>query len=49
MTQHLVVAIKGIGLEVNVDKTKYMLMSRGENEDRRYRVKNDNNTFERAG
>jgi len=43
----LVVASKGIGLEVNADKTEYMVMSRDQNAGRSHSVKTDNSTFER--
>jgi hypothetical protein len=42
-----VVASKEIGLEVNADKTKYMVMSRDHNAERSHNLKNDNNSFER--
>jgi len=38
---------KGIGLDVNVDKTKYMVMSRDQNAGRNHSVRIDNCTFER--
>jgi len=38
----LVVASKEIGLEVNADKTKYMVMSQGQNEERSHSMKTDN-------
>jgi len=44
----LVVATKEIGLEVNADKTKYMVMSRDQNAGRSHRIKNDNSSFERV-
>jgi len=44
----LVVAAKEIGLEVNADKTKYMVMSRDQNAGRTHSVKTDNNSFERV-
>jgi hypothetical protein len=44
----LVVAAKEIGLEVNVDKTKYMVMSRGQNAGRTHSMKTDNGSFERV-
>jgi hypothetical protein len=44
----LVVANKEIGLEVNVDKTKYMVMSRDRNAGRDHSVKIDNNSTERV-
>ena len=44
----LVAATKAIGLEVNADKTKYMIMSRDQNAGRNHSVKIDNNSFERV-
>jgi hypothetical protein len=44
----LVVATKEIGLEVNTDKTKYMVMSRDRNAERGYGVKLDNRSIERV-
>jgi len=44
----LVVAIKEIGLEVNADKTKYMIMSRDQNAGRSHSMKNDNSSIERV-
>jgi len=44
----LVVATKEIGLEVNADKTKYMVMSRDWNAGRGHGVKIDNTSIERA-
>jgi len=44
----LVVAAKEIGLEVNADKTKYMVMSRDRNAGRTHSMKNDNSSFERV-
>ena len=44
----LVVAIKETGLEVNADKTKYMVMSRDQHAGRSHNVKTDNSSFERA-
>ena len=41
----LVVAAKEIGLEVNADKTKYMVMSRDQNAGRTHSIKNDNSSF----
>jgi len=43
----LVVASKKIGLEVNADKTKYMVMSRDQNAGRSDNIKADNKPFER--
>ena len=44
----LVVATKDIGLEVNVDKTKYMIMSRDQNAGQSHSMKIDNSSFERV-
>ena len=44
----LVVATREIGLEVNADKTKYMVMSREQNAGRIHSVRTDNSTFERV-
>jgi hypothetical protein len=44
----LVVATKEIGLEVNTDKTKYMVMSRDRNAGRGHGVKIDSITIERV-
>ena len=44
----LVVATKEIGLEVNADKTKYMVMSRDRNAVRGHSVKIDNSSTERV-
>ena len=38
----LIVASKGIGLEVNADKTKYMGMSWNQNAGQSYNIKTDN-------
>ena len=43
----LVVATEEIGLEVNADKTKYMIMSHDQNAGRSYSMKNDNSSIER--
>ena len=42
----LVVATKEIELEVNADKTKYMIMSRDQNAGRSYSMKIDNSSIE---
>ena len=47
-TEALVVATKEIGLEVNADKTKYMVMSRDRNAGRAHSVKIDNTSIERV-
>ena len=44
---YLVVVRKEIGLEVNAEKTKCMIMSPGQNAGRNYNMKNDNESFER--
>jgi hypothetical protein len=44
----LVVARKETGLEVNADKTKYMVMSRDQNAGRNHNMKVDNRFFERV-
>jgi len=44
----LVVASKETGLEVNPDKTKYMVMSRVQNAGRSHYIKTDNSSFERV-
>jgi hypothetical protein len=44
----LVVATKEIGLEVNTDKTKYMVMSRDRNAGRGHGVKIDYSSIERV-
>jgi hypothetical protein len=42
----LVVASKETGLEVNAEKTKYMVMSRNQNARHNHNIKIDNRTFE---
>ena len=44
----LVIATKEIGLEVNADKTKYMIMSRDQNAGRSHSMKTDNSSIERV-
>ena len=44
----LVVASKEIGLDVNADKTKYMVVSRDQNAGRSHSMKIDNSYFERV-
>ena len=41
----LIVASKEIGLEVNADKTKYMVMPRDQNSGRSHNMKIDNRSF----
>jgi hypothetical protein len=45
-TEALVVASKKSGLEVNADKTKYMVMSRVQNAGQSHSIKNDSSSFE---
>ena len=45
----LVAATREIGLEVNADKTKYMVMSRDQNAGRIHNEKIENSTFEKGG
>jgi len=42
------VASKETGLEVNADKTKYMVMSRDQNAEQSHSMKIDNSSFERV-
>jgi hypothetical protein len=44
----LVVATKEIGLEVNADKSKYMIMSRDQNAGQCHSMKIDNSSIERV-
>ena len=44
----LVVASKETGLDVNADKTKYMVMSRDQNAGQSHSMKTDNSSFERV-
>jgi hypothetical protein len=43
-----VVATKETGLEVNADKTKYMVMSQDQNAGQNHSMKTDNNSTERV-
>jgi hypothetical protein len=45
-TQILIDASKEVGLEVNVEKTKYMLLSRDQNAGQNREIKIGNRTFE---
>ena len=47
-TEALIVASKEIGLEVNADKTKYMVMSQDQNAGQSHSMKLDNCSFERV-
>jgi hypothetical protein len=47
-TETLVVASKEIGLEVNAEKTKYMVMSGNQNAGQNNNIKLDNKSFERV-
>jgi len=44
----LVVATRGIGLEISADKTKYMVMSRDQNAGRNHSLRINNSTFGRV-
>jgi hypothetical protein len=46
-TESFLVDRKEIGLEVNADNTKYMVMSRDQNIGRSHNIKIDNSSFER--
>jgi len=46
--ESLVAATRKIGLEVSADETKYMVMSRDQNEGRIQSVRIDKSTFERV-
>ena len=43
-----IVATKEIGVEVNADKTKYMIMSREQNSERSHSIKTDIGSFKRV-
>jgi hypothetical protein len=45
-TEALVVASKEIGLELNAEKTKYMVISRNQNAGQSHNIKLDNKSFE---
>ena len=47
-TEALVVDDKENALEVNADKTKYMVMSRDQNVGRSHSMKTDNSSFDRV-
>jgi hypothetical protein len=47
-TEDLVIASTEIGLEVNAEKTKYMVMSRNQNAGHNHNIKIDNKSFERV-
>jgi thermostable 8-oxoguanine DNA glycosylase len=47
-TETLVAATKEIGLEVNADKSKYVVMSRDQNARRNHSIKNDNSSIDRV-
>jgi len=47
-TAGLVVASQEIGLEVNAEKTKCMVMSRDQNAEQNHNIKTDNESFERV-
>ena len=47
-TEAVVVDSKEIGLEINADKTKYMVMSRDQNAGRSHSIKTDNSSVEKV-
>jgi len=47
-TDCLVVGSRDTGIEVNADKTKYMVISRDQNAGRSHNMKTDNSSFERV-
>jgi hypothetical protein len=47
-TKALVVAIKEAGLEVNAEKTKYIVISQDQNAGQYHNIKTDNKSFERV-
>jgi hypothetical protein len=47
-TEALVVASKEIGLDIEAEKTKYMVMSRDQNAGQNHSMKIDNKSFERV-
>ena len=47
-TEALIVPSKEIGLEVNADKTEYVVMSGDQNAGRGHSMKIDNSSFERV-
>jgi hypothetical protein len=47
-TEALAVASKEIGLEVNAEKTKYMVMSRNQNAGQNHNINLDNKSFKRV-
>jgi len=47
-TDTLIVASKDIGLEVNADKTKYMVMPPDQNAEQSHSIKMDNSSFGRC-
>ena len=48
ITEALVVASKESGLEINANKSKYIVMSRDQNARRSHNIKIDNSSFERV-
>jgi hypothetical protein len=44
----ITIAAKEIGLQVNADTTKYMIMSRDQNAERSHSMKTDNSSIERV-
>ena len=48
LTEALLVGSKGVGLEVNADKTKYMVMCRDQNARRSQKLKIDNSSLQKV-
>jgi hypothetical protein len=46
--EDLVISSKETGLEVNAEKTKYMVMSQNQNAGQNHNIKTDNKSFERV-
>jgi hypothetical protein len=47
-TDTLLVASKKSGLDINADKTKYVVISRDQNSGQRNNIKTDNSSYERV-
>ena len=47
-TKSVLVGSKEIGLELNADKTKYMVMPRDQNSGRSHNIKIENSSFEKV-
>ena len=44
----MIIASKEIGLEVNTEKTKYMVMTRDKNAGRSHNIKTENTSFKKV-